>query len=213
MVQRRIPPVTIALLALMLAMSLAAAVDAGLGGALYYHLALLPAAVWHGQVWRLLTWPFVIADPLALIFACVTLYVFGSDLQSTWGVARYLRYLIAVVLVAGVGTSLVGRAWPAVWTSWHLGGLALGNALMIAWARQYPDQPVSMYFVLIVQGRALVSVVIAITLVFAAFLGPIWALPSLLAIAAALLYMNRWHRRIWLKLKLYWIRRKLRVVD
>jgi membrane associated rhomboid family serine protease len=99
--QRRTPPITAALIALTLGMSIVVAIDARRGGELYHHLALLPQAVWHGQVWRLMTWPFIQGSPLSLIFACVALYAFGSDLLLTWGAARYLRYLAGIVLIAG----------------------------------------------------------------------------------------------------------------
>src|SRR5688572_27122978 len=92
-VQPRMPPVSARLLAVTLGLSLAAAIDARMGGNLYQHLALVPEGVWHGQLWRLATWPFVLGGPLGLIFTCSALYVFGSDLAVVWGPRRYLRYL------------------------------------------------------------------------------------------------------------------------
>src|SRR5687768_4574650 len=53
-VQPRIPPITTALIVATLALSIVAAIDARAGGELYHHLALLPEAVWRGQVWRLM---------------------------------------------------------------------------------------------------------------------------------------------------------------
>jgi len=193
-------------------MSIVAAIDARAGGALYHHLALLPEAVWRGQVWRLMTWPFIQGGPLSLIFACVVLYVFGSDLLMTWGSPRYLRYVAGIVLIAGIGTSLIALVLPAAWALPHLGGMVVADALVIAWARRFPDQPVSMYFVLLLRGRALVSVIVAITVLFALFHGIAWMLPELLGVAAAVLHGHRPARRWWLKIKLAWTRRKLRVV-
>jgi membrane associated rhomboid family serine protease len=102
-VQRRSPQVTTVLIAATLAMSLIAAIDRRTGGELYHHLALLPEAIWRGQIWRLVTWPFIQGSPLSLIFACVTLHVFGSDLLRAWGPGRYVRYVAGVVLMAGIG--------------------------------------------------------------------------------------------------------------
>jgi len=211
-VQRRVPPITTVLIAATLAMSIVVAIDARAGGALYHHLALLPEAVWRGQVWRLMTWPFIQGGPLSLIFACVVLYVFGSDLLISWGPSRYLRYLAGIVLIAGIGTSLIALVLPAAWDLAHLGGMVVGDALVIAWARRFPDHPVSIDFVLVLRGRALVSVIVAITVLFAVFHGIAWMLPEFLGVAAALLHMNRPAHRWWLKIKLAWTRRKLRVV-
>jgi len=206
--QRRVPRVTTVLVSLTLALSLLSAIDGGM----WYRLALIPDAVWRGQIWRLVTWPFVIGHPLTLLFTCVALYVFGSDLAVTWGTRRYLLTATTVVLVAGTGTCLISLLVPAARGLPYLGGMALADALVIVWARQFPDQPVMAYFVLLVRGPALVAVVVAATLVFAAYLGVTWMMPELLAVAAALFLSSRARRRIWLELKLRWVRRKLRVL-
>jgi membrane associated rhomboid family serine protease len=211
-VQRRSPQVTTVLIAVTLAMSLIVAIDARAGGELYQRLALLPEAIWRGQIWRLVTWPFIQGSPLSLILTCVTIHVFGSDLLHAWGQRRFVRYLAGVVLIAGIGTCLLALVLPAARDLPQLGGMVVADALVIAWARQFPDQPVRAYFVLVVRGRELVSVVVAVTVVFAVFYGSAWMLPELLGVAAALLHRSRTVRRSWLQLKLAWTRRKLRVV-
>jgi membrane associated rhomboid family serine protease len=210
--ERRTPPVTIVLIAVTLMTSVVVAIDARMGGALYHHLALLPEAIWRGQIWRLVTWPFIQGGPLSLILACVALHVFGSDLLRAWGPGAYLRYLAGIVLIAGIGVSLLALVLPAAWNLPQLGGMVVGDALVIAWARQFPDQPVSIYVVLVVRGRALVSIIVAATLLFAVFHGVAWMLPELIGVAAALLHGRRSARAWRLKVKLAWTRRKLRVV-
>ncbi|HEY8141947.1 MAG TPA: rhomboid family intramembrane serine protease [Kofleriaceae bacterium] len=211
-VQRQVPPVTARLIALVLGLSLVAVIDAQMGGQLYLQLALLPAAVWHGQLWRLATWPFVMGGPLPLIYTCVVLYTCGSDLLTVWGKKRYLRYLAAVVAAAGVGTALLGLVLPGVWGLPYLGGMVLADAIIIAWARQFPEQPVQLYFFLLVRGETLVNAVVGVTVVFALYFGIDWMMPELLGVAAALLYTSRSSRRWWLKRRYERLRRHLRVV-
>jgi membrane associated rhomboid family serine protease len=210
--QRRVPTVTVALIALTLAVTIGAAFDARHGGGLVHALLLRPEAVWRGEVWRLATWPFLHGSSLALLFTCVTLLVFGSDLCVRWGRARYLRYLGGVVLAAGLGTSLLAFVLPDARWFPYAAGLVPMHAITIAWARQFPAQPVAAYLLLVVQGPALVQLTIAITLIFAFLFGLIWALPELIAVAAALLYMDRPHRRWWLAFRLWRAHRRLRVV-
>jgi membrane associated rhomboid family serine protease len=114
-VQRRTPPVTIVLITATLAMSIVAAIDARVGGKLYQHLALLPEAIWRGQIWRFVTWPFIQGGPLPLTFASVVLHVFGPDLLRAWGPGRYLRYVGGIVLISGIGTSVLALVLPAAW--------------------------------------------------------------------------------------------------
>lgn len=210
--QRRVPPITEALIAVTMTMSIVTVIDARMGGELYRHLALSPQAIWRGELWRLFTWPFIHGGPLSLIFACVALWAFGSDLLIAWGPKRYLRYLAGILLVAGVGTSVIALLLPSAWWMQRLGGMVLGDALVIAWARQFPHSPVWVYFVLLLRGPALVAVIVATTLVFAVYFGITWLLPELLAIAAALLHANRTWRRAWLQVRLALVRRRLRVV-
>ena len=208
----RVPPFIAGLIALHLAVSIAAVMDARLGGELYRQLALVPHEVWRGQIWRLVTWPFVMGSPLGLLFVCVAIYAFGWDLLATWGARRLQRYLATVVLVAGAGTCVLSLALPGATWIGHLGGMALADALVIAWALQFPDRCVRMYFVLIVRGPAVAGLLIAVTLLFVLYDGLAFFLPELLAIAVALLTMRGPDRRTWLRLKAWRIRRKLRVV-
>lgn len=211
-VQRQVPRVTARLIALVLGLSLVAVIDARSGGTLYLQLALVPEAVWHGQLWRLATWPFVMGGPLALIYTCIVLYTCGSDLLTVWGRRRYLRYLAAVVLATGAATSLVGLVLPGVWGLPYLGGMVLAHVIVIAWARQFPEQPVQLYFFLIVRGETLVNAIVAVTAVFALYFGIDWMMPELLAVAAALLFTGRSSRRWWLTRRYERLRRHLRVV-
>ena len=47
--------------------------------------------------------------------------------------------MIAVLGGAAVVTTLLGLISRDAWTLYQLGGWAVGDALVIAWARQYPD--------------------------------------------------------------------------
>jgi hypothetical protein len=165
--------------------SIAAVID---GGFVVGWTALAPARVWRGEVWRLVTWVFVEPGPLCLITTCVCIYKFGSDLAYRWGERRFRRFLIEVLGGAAVVTVVLALVSSAAWRSYHLGGWAVSDALVIAWARQFPDSPVVIYGVIRVNGQNLIRLVIAITAVYAVFGGLfVWA-PELLVCAAALWY-------------------------
>src|SRR5687768_2738460 len=125
-VGRRLPPVVAALIALTMAMTVGAAIDRQLGGDLFDRLALVPSEVWAGEVWRLVTWPFVDGGPLSLLFECVILFRFAPDLHERWGRRRFVRFVAAAIAIAGVGTCLVALVLPTAWWLPHYAGVALG---------------------------------------------------------------------------------------
>lgn len=187
---RWISPVVWALIGATLAVSLAAAIAVRAGIDAYGHLALVPAALWAGELWRLLTWPLVEASPWALVSGCIALYWFGGQLAGAWGARRFAGYVAGIVLVAGVGTAVLALLVSAAWSYPHLGGFALGNALVVAWALQFPDRTIPVHMLLRVGGPVLAYGIVAMTVLVAVFYSVAIVLPELLAGFAALLYMN-----------------------
>src|SRR5882672_8943214 len=57
---------------------------------IFAYAPLVPNEVWRGQVWRLVTWPFIEPAPLSLVFTCLFLFWFGVDLAREWGPRRFL---------------------------------------------------------------------------------------------------------------------------
>jgi membrane associated rhomboid family serine protease len=124
---RRIPPVTRALLVLVVAgylLTLAAPAAA-------VWLVLAPGAVLEGQVWRLLTYAFVNASIGAVLVDLLLLWQMGSEMEPRWGSRRFGVFLAASTLLAGALGLLVG------------GGAGLAPtilALIFAWMLEGPSQ-------------------------------------------------------------------------
>jgi membrane associated rhomboid family serine protease len=171
--------------------SIAAAVSGGLMG----WAALAPARIWRGEVWRLVTWVFVEPGALALILTCASIYKFGGELAPRWGERRLRRFLIEILGGAAVVTALLGLISTEVWHRRYLGGWAVCDVLVIAWARQYQDSVLVLYGLLRLNGRNLITVVIAITCTYALFAGPLAMAPELVACAAAYSYPGAWLAR------------------
>jgi len=172
-------------IAITLAASIVAAVD---GGWLASWTALAPARIWRGEVWRLATWVFVERGPMALVFTCAAIYKLGGDLAPRWGDRRLKRFMIEIVIGAGVVTSLLALVASDAWHLQRAGGFAVADVLVIAWARQYPSQPLTLYGLLTLRGRELVAVTLGVTLLVALYAGPFAVAPELVACAAAAAY-------------------------
>ena len=61
----------------------------------------------------------------------------------------------------------------------RFGGWAVGDALVIAWARQFPGRTVVLYGLLVLRGRDLIAVTVAVTVLFALAFGPVAMAPEL----------------------------------
>jgi len=176
-------------------LTLLASIAAGVSGALAGWAALAPSKIWRGEVWRLVTWVFVEPGAVALILTCASIYRFGGELAPRWGDRRLRRFLIEILGGAAVVTALLGLISTEVWHRGYLGGWVVCDVLVIAWARQYPDSVLVLYGVLPLNGRNLITMIIAITCAYAIFAGPLAMAPELLACAAAYSYPGAWLAR------------------
>jgi membrane associated rhomboid family serine protease len=60
----------------------------------------VPADWW--QVWRLITFQFLHADPIHLLFNMIGLYFLGMYLERAWGTARFIRFYLTCGAIAGL---------------------------------------------------------------------------------------------------------------
>lgn len=178
-------------LILTLAASLVAAVDRGWTSS---WAALIPAKILRGELWRLVSWCFVEMGPTSLVITLLSIYKFGTELVAPWGDRRLLRFMLEVVLTASAVTCLVaavaGRTYVA-----RCGGWAATDALVIAWARQFPDRGLTLYHLVTLRGRNLVAIIVGIAVIGAIYYGPIAAAPELVACLAAAAYPRSRLRR------------------
>jgi membrane associated rhomboid family serine protease len=192
----RMPPVIAALIAVTAVVSIAAALGArnGAPGLITAGLLVVPA-VWHGELWRLVTWVLYETDALPLVFACLTLYWVGSDLARSWGARRFLIVYFGVAAAAAALTSLLGLVWPAVAAIPQGGSWPVLDALILAWGLSYGNREIRLYGVFRLTGRQLVWITVGVTLLYALFRGLAAYVPHLFAELLVLAWMRPWMRR------------------
>lgn len=176
---------------LTLVASIIAAVD---GGWLAGWTSLAPARVWRGEVWRIVTWPFIESGPISLVVTCLAIYKFGGELAVRWGDRRLRRFALEIVVAASVVTCLLASVVGAGYLE-RAGGWAITEALLIAWARQFPRSPLLLYGLVAVQGERLVAITLGTAILLAIFAGPVYAAPELVACGLATLYPRGWLAR------------------
>ncbi len=148
---RRIPPVTRALLVLVAAgylLTLAAP-----GAAMW--LALVPGAVFAGQVWRLVTYAFLETSIVSVLFDLLLAWSFGSEIEPRWGSRRYALFLLWATAAAAMLGLFVGGG--AGFTPPLL-------ALIFAWMLEGPSQKLTFFGVLPMTrlGFAILALVLAV---------------------------------------------------
>ena len=165
--------------------SIVAAVD---GGWLEYWVALAPEKIWRGEIWRLVTWPIVELGPMSIIFTCAAIYKFGGELAPRWGDRRLRRFMLEIVIAGGAVTALGAWLSDDAWQMYRCGGWAVSDALVIAWARQYPNATLTLHGLLTLSGQQLVMVTVGVTVLIAIYTTPFVVAPELVACFGAALY-------------------------
>jgi len=113
---------------------------AGLAQRLLEFGALVPYHVAHGWIWQLVSYAFIHLDLLAVIFNMLMLWMFGSQLEQSWGVRRFLALyftsLIGAALVtvtAAYGNALgLSPLFPALGASGAIYGVLIAFSIVFA---------------------------------------------------------------------------------
>lgn len=114
-------------------------------------LALVPALVLEGEIWRLFTFIFIPppAGPLFIAFALYLLYLFGTALEHHWGLVRYNLFLF----VGYTLTVIAGFIVPDVVAT----NIFINGSIFLAFAHLNPSFIMMLFFILPVQIRWLAA--------------------------------------------------------
>jgi membrane associated rhomboid family serine protease len=194
----RFPLVAVGLAAATLIVSILGANVAAVGA----FGVMAPSLVWHGQLWRLLSWTFFEMSPLSLIFACLIYLFFGRELAYRWGPIGFLRVCLGIVVGSGLVTCLLALAWPRLMDFPYASAWALGEALIVAYAMLFPTRTILVYFVIPLAGRQLLILTVAGTLLFGLLVSFPLVVPHFAAQGLMYAYLGGFSPRLlWLRLK------------
>ena len=87
---------------------LSAFTSPGVDGWVNLHFGLVPAlAVFHGWIWQFVTYAFVHAGLLHILFNLLALWMFGAQLEMDWGYSLFMQFFFFCVIGAAITTVLV----------------------------------------------------------------------------------------------------------
>jgi membrane associated rhomboid family serine protease len=206
----RVPASVGVLLAIMLLASVWASVD----GRVMDFAALEPTNVRRGEVWRVVTWPFVQSDVFSLLFVGFMLWTLGQQLSYAWSERRFVVRFLGYTLGAGIGTTILSFVFDSA-ASPHIGAWPVVNALIVAWAMLFPDRQVNIWGVLPVTGRTLALLVLGGTLLAVVMSGKLRGFggfaPHLVAIGMAWVQARGFGgRRLGGQARQWWAEREMR---
>jgi membrane associated rhomboid family serine protease len=172
-------------------------------------------------VWRWLT-SGLLTSPESwshLFFSLLGLYFLGAPLEKRWGSWRLVRFLGLAVFMGNLVTFAVDHAMPATAPERFHPALAFGpaaaiTAIAIAWAREYADSTVQLFFVMPIRGMTLFWITIGfcvLDLIYPAGM-PEGVVAPFGGLLAGLLFGGSpsLFRSLWLRVRLALLRRQAR---
>ncbi len=111
-------------------------------------LILDRAQVLQGQLWRLVTWVFVIGKIhlIFLFFMVMIMWMMGDALEKAWGAFRVNLYIFGGIVSVIIGTMIFG---------FNPEGVTLYTTIFLAFARLFPDFELMLFFILPVKVKYL----------------------------------------------------------
>lgn len=169
-------------------------------------LALFPGALLQGQVWRLFTWAFAMADPIGLLWWGLLIFFISPDLVYAFKPRRFLLLYLGLAAATAFLMALLALAYPPLQLRPYFAPWVLADALLVGWGVLFPNNQILLMLVLPVQGRQLVLATFGATLIVGAMSGFLGVLPHFLAMGLMLAYLReRTFETAWLKLRYRWL--------
>ena len=120
-----------------------------------YYGALSLDGLKQGHVWQLLTYQFMHAGPLHLLFNCLAIYFFGLEVEHALGRVRFLVLYLASGTIGGLVQILAGLALGNTFAAPVVGASAAAFGLVAAFAMLFPDRIILLFMILPLRARYL----------------------------------------------------------
>lgn len=134
-------------------------VDSTLGGQpLLLSFNLMPFDVLRrGELWQLLTYMFLHASIGHILFNMLTLWMFGSAVEQTWGTRRFVRFYFICGVGAGVCVVIANLLFGDVYQR-TIGASGAIYGVLLAFGMLFPDQEILIMFLFPVKAKIAVLI-------------------------------------------------------
>jgi membrane associated rhomboid family serine protease len=128
------------------------------------YLALIPVRVLRdGFLWQLVTYLFLHGSIGHILFNMLALWMFGADLEGTWGTRRFLQFYFFCGVGAGICVVLANYLLP--WGNPRIPTIGSSGAIfgiLMAYAMLYPTRTILFSFLFPIQVKYFVMIIGAI---------------------------------------------------
>ncbi|HKT78732.1 MAG TPA: rhomboid family intramembrane serine protease [Vicinamibacterales bacterium] len=124
---------------------------------------LIPAAVLDLHVWQLVTYMFMHAGVIHILFNMLGLWMFGTELERIWGTRYFAKFYAVTGIGAGILTVLIsllpfGFA-EVLRESVVIGASGALYGLLLAYAIYFPDRPIYFYLIFPIPAKYFVMII------------------------------------------------------
>ena len=120
-----------------------------------------------GRVWQIVTYMFLHGGVGHLLFNMLALWMFGTELERSWGTRAFLRYYFVVGVAAALSTIMISATLPFAERTFYTTTIGASGAiygLLLAYGLSYPNRPILIYFVFPIPAKYFVMILGAIAL-------------------------------------------------
>jgi len=119
---------------------------------LIYFFGLTPALVKKGFIWQPVTYMFLHGGWFHILINMFVLWMFGCEIERTWGTREFVKYYFITGIGAGLFTFILSfnSHIPTIGASGAIFGILVAFALM------FPDRLIYLYFIFPVKAKYLV---------------------------------------------------------
>lgn len=111
------------------------------------------------QIWQIITYQFMHADFMHILFNMFMLWMFGIEIEHIMGSRKFLLYY----LLCGIGAGLLHVLFSPVLSdtlAYTIGASGAVFGVMIAFAMFFPDRYIFIYFLIPIKAKYLIAILV-----------------------------------------------------
>lgn len=146
-------------------------VDFLVDGVLTMRLGLKPSAVFEDfAFWQPFTYMFLhsLGGVGHILINMLALWMFGTELERTWGTRFFTKYYFVTGIGAGVTSLLLSLFVDGIYYSVTVGASGAIYGLLLGYGMYFPNRPIYLYFIFPIPAKYFVMIVGAIAFFSAA---------------------------------------------